>query len=302
MYVKNVVICDSQKQYSENLFRALVKNKTPEEQYYLFHDMQEVEQFAKDKKIYALLTSEECPKEQRGQVPVARRFVLVRERTDSLDKGEIGIYRYQSASDIRTQLLERRIRQKEPRRSTKVRKGGQLIAVYSPIHRIGKTRFALALGKKLAEREPVLYLNLEGYAGSSCYFTDSVEQTLSDLIYYLRQEKGNLGMRISMMAGQLEKLDYIRPMPYILDMQEIKGEEWLQLFRQILNQCIYEKIILDLGDSVNGLFEILEACHTIYTPYIEEKAAMAKLAEYTENLRKTGKEQVLEKTIQKRMR
>ena len=109
-------------------------------------------------------------------------------------------------------------------------------------------------------------------------------------------------MRISMMAGQLEKLDYIKPMPYILDMQAIQKEEWLQLFQQILNQCIYEKIILDLGDSVNGLFEILEACHTVYTPYIEERAAMTKLAEYTENLRKTGKERVLEKTIQKRMR
>lgn len=302
MYVKNVVICDSQRQYSENLFQALVKRKTSEEQYYLFHDLQEVEQFAKEKKIYALLTGEECPKEQREQIPVARRFVLVKDKNGSLETGEIGIYRYQSAESIRAQMLEKRARSKETRRSTRVRKGGQLIAVYSPIHRIGKTRFALALGKKLAEKEPVLYLNLEGYAGSSFYFTDSTEQTLADLIYYLRQEKGNLGMRISMIAGQLEKLDYIKPMPYILDMQAIQKEEWLQLFQQILNQCIYEKIILDLGDCVNGLFDILEACHTVYTPYIEEKIAMAKLTEYTENLRKTGKEQVLEKTIQKRMR
>ena len=293
MYVKNVVICDSQKQYSENLFQVLTKSKSPEVQFYLFHSMQDAEQFAKEKKIYALLTGEEYPKEKRRQIPAVRRFVLVQDKRSVLEDGEIGVYRYQSAEAIRAQMLERRVRRKETQRSTKVRRGGQLIGVYSPIHRIGKTRFALALGKKLAEREPVLYLNLEGYAGSSYYFTDPTEQTLADLI---------LGMRISMMAGQLEKLDYIKPMPYILDMQAIQKEEWLQLFQQILNQCIYEKIILDLGDSVNGLFEILEACHTVYTPYIEERAAMTKLAEYTENLRKTGKEQVLEKTIQKRMR
>ena len=302
MYVKNVVICDSQKQYSENLFQVLTKSKSPEVQFYLFHSMQDAEQFAKEKKIYALLTGEECSKEKRRQIPAVRRFVLVQDKRSLLEDGEIGVYRYQSAEAIRTQMLERRVKRKETQRSTKARRGGQLIGVYSPIHRIGKTRFALALGKKLAEREPVLYLNLEGYAGSSYYFTDPTEQTLADLIYYLRQEKGNLGVRISMMAGQLEKLDYIKPMPYILDMQAIQKEEWLQLFQQILNQCIYEKIILDLGDSVNGLFEIFEACHTVYTPYIEERAAMTKLAEYTENLRKTGKEQVLEKTIQKRMR
>lgn len=302
MYVKNVVICDSQKQYSENLFQVLTRNKSSEVQFYLFHDVQDVEQFAKEKKIYALLTGEGCSKERRKEIPAVRRFVLTQDKGGVLEDGEIGICRYQSAETLRAQMLERRVKKKESQRGTKVRKGGQLIAVYSPVHRIGKTRFALALGKKLAEKEPVLYLNLEGYAGSSYYFTDSTEQTLADLIYYLRQEKGNLGMRISMMAGQLEKLDYIKPMPYILDMQAIQKEEWLQLFQQILNQCIYEKIILDLGDSVNGLFDILEACHTVYTPYIEEKVAMAKLTEYTENLRKTGKEQVLEKTIQKRMR
>lgn len=302
MYVKNVVICDSQKQYSENLFQVLTRNKSSEVQFYLFHDVQDVEQFAKEKKIYALLTGEDCSKERRKEIPAVRRFVLTQDKGGVLEDGEIGICRYQSAEMIRAQMLERRVKKKETQRTAKARRGGQLIAVYSPVHRIGKTRFALALGKKLAEKEPVLYLNLEGYAGSSYYFTDSTEQTLADLIYYLRQEKGNLGMRISMMAGQLEKLDYIKPMPYILDMQAIQKEEWLQLFQQILNQCIYEKIILDLGDSVNGLFDILEACHTIYTPYIEEKVAMAKLTEYTENLRKTGKEQVLEKTIQKRMR
>lgn len=64
---KNVVICDSQKQYSENLFQVLTKSKSPEVQFYLFHSMQDAEQFAKEKKIYALLTGEEYPKEKEGR-------------------------------------------------------------------------------------------------------------------------------------------------------------------------------------------------------------------------------------------
>ena len=67
MYVKNVVICDSQKQYSENLFQVLTKSKSPEVQFYLFHSMQDAEQFAKEKKIYALLAGEEYPKEKRDR-------------------------------------------------------------------------------------------------------------------------------------------------------------------------------------------------------------------------------------------
>lgn len=180
-------------------------------------------------------------------------------------------------------------------------RGGSLIGVYSPIHRIGKTKFAMELGKEFAKKEPVLYMNLEEYAGGDFYFHDQTGQTLADLLYYARQERGNLGLRISMMAGQDEDLDYILPMPYAQDLQEVCVEEWLKLFNQILENCIYGKIILDLGDSIKGLFQILETCDTVYTPFIEDGAARAKLNQYTENLRKTGKEKVLEKTIQKKM-
>ena len=149
---------------------------------------------------------------------------------------------------------------------------------------------------------PVLYLNLEEYAGGDFYFHDQTGKTMADLLYYARQEKGNLGLHISMMAGQEDELDYILPMPYVQDLQEVSTEEWLKLFDLILENCIYQKVILDLGDSINGLFQILEACHTVYTPYIEDEIASAKMNQYAENLRKTGKEKILEKTIQKKMK
>lgn len=116
MYVKNVVICDSQKQYSENLFQVLTKSKSPEVQFYLFHSMQDAEQFAKEKKIYALLTGEECPKEKRRQIPAVRKFVLVQDKRSALEDGEIGVYRYQSAKQYvrrcwKEELRERRRRE-----------------------------------------------------------------------------------------------------------------------------------------------------------------------------------------------
>ena len=150
-------------------------------------------------------------------------------------------------------------------------------------------------------KEPVLYLDLEEYAGDAFYFQDRPERNLADLLYYFRQGKGNFAVRMSVVAGQADKLDYVLPMPYVQDMQAVKKEEWLGLFEKILSECIYEKVILDLGDSIDGLLDILGRCATVYTPYIEEPAAKAKLNQYFENLRKTGREAVLERTIQKRM-
>lgn len=447
MYEGNFVICDQEQQYSRNLLQMFARNRESNIQMYLFHTIEEVEKFAEQKPVHTLLIGKEYPPEQRKQIPAAERFVLVKNRQDPLAENEAGIYRYQSAEDIWSQMCyeptapqsgnltmpqggrltsaqsgslmmpqnerptsqqsgspamsqggrptlsqtgkqtmpqarrfvpsqpgstitsqpgrrtapqgrkagkpedpgtgRRRQRQQEhrteergnslrkenkeekrqapytpetdevPERLTEPEPGGrgqkpsagyrtntrgELIGVYSPVHRIGKTRFAMELGREMAKKEPVLYLNLEEYAGGSYYFPDQTGQTLADLLYYSRQEKGNLGLRISTMAGQDEALDYILPMPCVQDLQGVSGEDWLRLFEQIRENCIYQKVILDLGDSVNGLFQILEACHTVYTPYIEDEVARAKLNQYAENLRKTGKEKVLEKTIQKKLK
>lgn len=361
MYEGNLVICDQEKQYARNLLQMFTRNKKTGVQMYLFHTMEELEKFAGQKPIKILLIDKEYPLEQREKILAEKKFVLVKNRKDSLAEKERGIYRYQSAEaiwsqiqneDSLKQIQKKRILRKskegvrenkpqtreenetkrkikkteenektenisnskedEDRKSIQSKEDksflcttglkGSLIGVYSPIHRIGKTRFAMELGKELAKKEPVLYLNLEEYAGGNYYFHDHIEQTLADLLYYARQENGNLGLRISMMAGQEEELDYILPMPYVQDLQAVSAEEWLKLFNQILENCIYQKVILDLGDSINGLFQILESCHTVYTPYIEDETARAKMNQYVENLRKTGKEKVLEKTIQKKMK
>ena len=129
-----------------------------------------------------------------------------------------------------------------------------LIGIYSPIRRIGRTRFALRLGRQLAEKADVLYLNLEGYAGGSYYFPDPPEMDLGDLIYYMRQEESGQGIKISAMTGQIDGVDYIMPMKHEQDLRQVKGEEWISLLDMILEKCIYEVIILDLGDCIDGLY------------------------------------------------
>ena len=318
MYAKNFVICDGEKQYAHNLAQKLNRRRKAEIQMFLFHTVEELMKFARQKPIHLLLIGDEYSQKQRMQIPAEERYVLTKSLSEPLAENEQGIYRYQNAGKIWSQIFETAGGQKFENQfmngvsaaceelenlsvHTAVCTQGELIAVYSPVHRIGKTAFALELGRTLALKEPVLYLNLEEYAGGEYFFKDRQNQTLADLLYYFRQGKSNLAIRIGMMVGQDEKLDYILPMPYAQDMRAVKKEEWLRLFQRILQDCIYEKVILDLGDSVDGLFEILDSCGRIYTPYIEDEVSMAKLKQYFENLRRTGRDAVLEKTVQKRM-
>ena len=193
-----------------------------------------------------------------------------------------------------------RIRDKPPDEKQRTVKG--LIGVYSPIHRIGKTKFAIRLGQKMARNGPVLYLNMEGYSGNDYYFQDNSGKSIGDLLYCLKQEREDHGIRISAMTGQAGGMDYLLPMENERDLREVKAEEWIGLLDEVAEKCIYETIILDLGESVDGIYDILRKCSRVYTPYIREGAAAAKLEQYENNLRSSGYGDILKRTVKKEMR
>lgn len=60
------------------------------------------------------------------------------------------------------------------------------------------------------------------------------------------------------------------------DFREATKEEWNQLLDLILEKSIYKVIILDLGDTVDGLYDLLGRCSKVYTPYIEEACSKSK--------------------------
>lgn len=300
MHQKNFVICDKETDYARNLMRILAEHRELGYQLHLFQDPEQIKRFAEQHPIQILLISEEFPLEQRRSVKAEETFVLVRDEENRAGSEENAVCKYQSVNQILSKVMELSekgcdVRQRGGRRE------GLLIGVYSPIHRIGKTKYAMQIGREFSKRGPVLYLSLEEYSGNGYYFLEHREQNLGDLLYYFRQNTGKFGTELRMVTGQEDGLDYIMPIPVVQDMKAVKGEEWLVLFQHILDQRMYEAVILDLGDGIDGLYQILEKCDTVYTPYIKEPAAMAKLNQYTENLRRTGFESVLEHTVQKQV-
>lgn len=337
----NFVICDIQTEYAECLFKVLAEQFSEDYQFYLFHDAEKMLHFTEQSRADVLLIGEEYEKSVYESLRIGKVYVLTEIPGKQAEDGITFIYRYQAADriveSIRSGLGTRPARQATRNRYNKkartdeaeretLREAGScesnaisqekkkahrireepslrgLIGVYSPIHRIGKTRFALRMGEKIAEQIPVLYLNLEGYSGGSCYFGQTEGQDLGDLLYCLRQERTDYGLKISAMAGQSKGMDFIRPMKNELDLRAVKGQEWISLFETILDKCIYETVILDLGDCVDGLYDILKKCDRVYTPYIMDSTAMAKLEQYEENLRITGNEEILRHTVKKQMK
>ena len=327
------VICDIQEEYSEHLFQILSEQFESKYQFHLFHDPQKMKDFLEKGSAEILVIGEECGNEAADTLCAGKKFILTGIPGEKERPEGICLFRYQSAEGIIKMIRKyadsgtasgRSMRKEIPEmpaassavQSREVRylpgKRGEIhirdeplvrgmIGIYSPVHRIGKTRFALRLGQKMAYHVPVLYLNLEGYSGGGHYFQHGADRDLGDLLYFLKQEREDWGLKLSSMAVRKNGMDYILPMKNEQDLRSVRGEEWIRLLDMIMEKCLYEAVILDLGDAVCGLYDILRKCDRIYTLYICESAAEAKLDQYEDNLREAGYADILAKTVKKRV-
>ena len=333
---KLLAICDSESVYAKNLMECFSQSEDMGYRVRVFSDAGQLFQYGKQHTIDLLLMGDQYPEEMRGKIPAKQRILLTRveesaesrlekvsasgsvtgkkeaekrsegvsgkrsEVSEKLPTSERWVYKYQAASKILQEILvmiREPQKQKNERKLTQTQAEG-LIGVYSPVHRIGKTGFALKLGEQLGEEQPVLYLNLEEYAGVDHYLPMKEDGNLSDLLYYARQEDALFGLRIGKLVVQRGSLDYICPMPVTRDLRQVRAEEWLELLEKIRHHTIYQTVILDLGDSIQGLFEILRHCDRIYSPVINEAGAREKMAQYVDNVKRLGYEEILEHTIQ----
>ena len=74
---ENFVICDTQKSYSENLFRRLSEKLSGYFQFHVFHDIENLKIAAKSMQVNILLIGEEYGKEDRDEIPASQKYLLI---------------------------------------------------------------------------------------------------------------------------------------------------------------------------------------------------------------------------------
>ena len=292
MNEKNLVICDKEARYAKGLGDNISERNEMAFKVYACTSAESVRCFLDSHKIDLMLIDEGFTHEERENFHAEQVFVLTKDICKDLGEEEVEIFKYQSADAILAEVIDTYLRKSNVTILKKVKKQSKkMIAVYSPIHRIGKTTFAFAMGKELAEQQKTLYLNLEGY---SAFVEEG--KNLGELLYYVRQEPECLGTRLCMIIKKQEALDYVVPIQMMNDLKEISVNEWKNLLQRILEESIYENLVLDLGDCVDDVFEILRLCDWVYMPVLDDEISHQKVCRYEECIMRIGYGDILQKT------
>lgn len=306
MKQKIFAICDTEEAYALRLTEYMLEKIRLPYALHLFTQVEELQKFMQQEEVEILLIAESALKmlrEEYVRQQVAKLFIL-QEGVTALQEDEekqnhlTCIDKFQSPEKIMELLYESIIdlsdwKQKMTVQDTEVK----LIGIYSPIKRCLQTSFALTMGQILAKEHKTLYFNFENYSGFGQMLRREFSMDMADLMYYFRCAKDKLFMRLPSIIQNINGLDYVPPMQYRAEPREITGLQWLELCRNIAGMGQYEYIILDLDDSMEGLFDLLQNCSKIYTITKDDNFAVAKINQYEQILKFHELEEIADKTV-----
>ena len=296
-------VCDPEVEYARNFMDYLNRKKNLPFEVQAFTSLESLIAFAKENRIELLLVSADVMCREIRELDVGKLIVL----TEGVQPPELesytGVYKYQSSAQVVREVMacygeERAV---VPAQAPVLKKTTEILGVYSPLGRCLKTSFALTLGQILARERSVLYLNLEEYSGFEELFGRSFSGTLSDLLYYVRQGDQNLNARMNGMIQSVGHLDFIPPVQSPPDIRGTPWQDWICLIQEIVLHSSYEVLVLDAGNGIDEVFQLLDLCRRIYMPVRNDRMSLCKIAQYENLVRALDYPQLLTRTTKMKL-
>lgn len=278
---KRMAVYDEDVQYAQKLADYMNQKGGLPFTAMAFSSVEKLEQYGKEQKIDLLLADEKT-KKSLSQIPVGQRIFLCEGETEP-SKDNAVVYKYQSGDcilrDVMACFSEYAV---EPALALMGR-GARIIGVYSPVNRCGKSALALTIGQVLSRNFPVLYVNLEEYSGLSKLVEEDWNSDLSEVFYLYRQGTFQW-MKFKSMVYTWGSMDYIPPVRYGEDLNQMPPEDLALLLGRIAREAGYKRLVVDLGQMGRGALPLLDVCDVIYMPVKEDLVSSAKIEEFEEYL------------------
>ncbi|MBQ8823173.1 MAG: hypothetical protein IJZ82_11055 [Lachnospiraceae bacterium] len=285
-----LILCDPEEDYAQRMSDYMRRDKFFPWMVKVYTHVAQLHECAKLHSRDMLVISESVYQEDVQKLG-AGKTVILNETGIVKDQKLNNVNKYQEAEKVIQQLKELG---GVNGRMLEESIGAKLIGLYSPIRRCLQTSFGLCLGRLLSQKGKTLYLSFEQYSGvegmQSC---DGVD--LSSLLYLLADEDKFMASARRQIRRE-ENFEYVSTMVNPQNLLMIGAEEWKRLLYQLQTCLGYEYIILDLSESVQGLFDILRMCVRVYSMAKDDPIAKRKLDQYEQLLSLMEYGDVREKT------
>lgn len=180
-----------------------------------------------------------------------------------------GIYQYQAAGALYKEM-RKHIWKEIPKRTGTDQKQ-QMIAVYSPLGRSGKTSFALAY----AREHSFFYIGMEEYGIITNDFCER-----GGLLYYIRNRKKDILSSLPAMIEDWEGIKVIGSPMLFTDVRQLTGEDLSWFLGELRSQETLPSVIMDFGSACLAHLEVLDLFDQVYIPILSGVTEERKLRQF----------------------
>lgn len=291
-----LIICDEDVDYLNRLSAYIMKKDSSP---FLIKTISDINRLnLEDFNEGLLLISSSLIREEILALDAHRLIILNESEIKRKYENFIVVNKFQPASAIYEKLLNCQMNREDifcVNNRGDVYKEMKIYGVYSPIKRIGKSRYIKRKCEAYGEKQKILLISMEEFSKS-----DEEGAGLSEVIYFYKQNK--FGM-VFTMPGIIRKemyYDYILPVRWVFDLMDMTDKDWVGLLEEIEKENIYDCVWIDFDGMPPGI-ELFEKCEQIYMPYIENAEETMRIKQFEHMLAMMPEFDIDEKLVKIKM-
>lgn len=297
-----LAIYDLESGYADSLMQYIHQKQNMPFKTIAFTNKNALYEYLKEHHIDILLITANDMEKDLEDEDIEKIILLSNGQIFSEYLGYASVYKYQSSEKIIREVLEYFLEVHNSKNVLpNISKGVEIVAVFSPVKRVGQTIFSLTLGQVLANDFTTLYINMEEFSAFDKIFHQSYEGDLSDLMYFYKQSPDTLPIKLKAIVNTIHQLDYIPPLVYSKDLRNIDTGRWVELIESIAATGMYEKIVIDISSVVADVLAVLDMCNKVYMPIIDNIFCLIKISAFEEYLLKSENSAIIDKIIKVKM-
>lgn len=259
---KILAIFDTDVSYATRFTEYLQKRKEIGFEVAVFTKLSHLLDFTEDQPVEILLYCDNQQFEEISRDNIKYIFCLTDARTSDNIPPEQCINKYQSANNVLSEVIScyTRLESETGQTSTGA---ATYLSVYSTHPKGSTLSFAWFLATSMAEIKRTLFIPLELFPIDIPYTAEATNPSLSEFIYYLKENDPNIITKMKSLLKYSGKLSYLSGITHGLDLMSITKEEITKWMDKLRDQTDYEAVIFYLGIYTEASIEIMNQCEVI---------------------------------------
>lgn len=258
---KLLAVFDTDILYASRLMEYFKRSDWDYFEILLFTKKESLIDFLKYQNIEVLLYGGESFPGDLPENSIKHVFWLTNDKNLTSDKQEI-IFKFQSAGKIASDIISHYTRLENISHKT-VYDDVQFISIFAPLPGVEKLSYAWSLAKKLSNNKKTLFVSLDLLPTTYLIKDENTGQSMSELLYYLKENNSNLITEFDSYINYSERLSYISRPSHGFDLLSLSTEDISRLLEEIRKHKEYECVIFYLGIYTEASMYILGHSHEI---------------------------------------